>query len=113
MLLEQLCDGESAVIGNVRRAACALAEDYAGDLTQYSGQRELGQHAVDAIFGFTRVFEKEDGSVEVGEPGCPDQRGQDREVAADQPAGGLAWTDRDGAPAILRSRIDSAQRRIA
>ena len=63
-------------------AAAILLQSY----VERAGEAERGEHAVDAVGGLVHVFEEEDGAAEVELPRGPDERGDEREVAAPRDA---------------------------
>ena len=72
--------------GRVRRDFGEPSEDDSGALRQRAGQRELHEHAIDAIDRLVHVLEHEDRAVEIHRVGRPGKRRDERQISAGQPA---------------------------
>lgn len=65
----------------------------AGDLLEQAAVGEISEHSIPAIRRFANVFEEEDGVLERGLPGRPDDGAEQGQVAADEVAAGDAAPD--------------------
>ena len=69
-----------------RRGICEVPDDESGDVRERATHSELCQHSVEAIGRLADVLEHEQCAAIVGSVGRACERGEKREVAADQPA---------------------------
>jgi hypothetical protein len=84
-----------------------LAEHDAPALLRQTGVEEMREHPVDAVGRFVDILREEDSAAEGWKEGRTDQRGEYREVSADQPSGDSAWFD---AADFVAAEIDETLR---
>ena len=112
MLRQHVIQGECAIAIPLIHAICALPEHDAFQVLQYARLPQLREHTVNAIFRLIHIFEEQDRTVETGQIGCADKRGQHRQVSAEQLALRLtlARAQHARAPAALRHPVLVANR---
>jgi len=69
-----------------RRGLCEVPDDESGDLREHATHPQLRQHSVEAIGWLADVLEHEKGAAIVGGVRRARERGEEREVATDEPA---------------------------
>src|SRR5690349_17803430 len=79
-----------------------VAERDAGQILEGAGEPQLLQHAIDAIGRLANVLEHKDGPGVIRRVLRAGERGEQRKVSTDEPAGGTTATQR------ARSRCDAA-----
>ena len=88
-----------------------------GDLRERAAEPELRQHAIDAIGGLADVLEHEHRAAIVGRVRRAGERGEEREVAADEPAARTAAAHRArrrrASPQGSRPLHDGTHERVA